>query len=313
MGWTSSRRGNGDRQALAAELLASLFGGFRGGAGAGGSGSGGGGGNKGGEGGGKPGNRGKRGPQWTCGHCKLPNDASRCVCRSCKRACPQEPRGAGKAEKASTAPQAVVPVAPRPWPRPPTPEERADVASSKAAALETAAAHLRAGGLEDEATAHEKSAAALRKEAAPESAGGRLDACAGFVARAEKRVEGAKAAVQTAETALAEARATQERLEDELAEGRRRLGELRAELAAVPAAQHTAPPDTSLLGDVHTLLTLMEGGACQFGTGSEPVLVAMQRLHAAIGGAVPVPAPELGAPLEPPAPWELFAPVEAAP
>ena len=174
-----------------------------------------------------------------------------------------------------------------------------------------AAANLRAGGLEDEAVAHERSAAALRKGAAPESAGGRLDACAGFVARAEKRVEGAKAAVQTAEAALAEARAAQERLEDVLAERRRRLGDLRAELAAAPAAQ-TAPPDTSLLGDVQALLTLMEGGACQFGAGSEPVLAAMQRLHAAIGVAAPAPVPELGASLESPVPLEpstLLAPL----
>ena len=275
---------------MAAEVLAALFAGGRGHDGRGPS----------------AGGAWERGPQWKCHACNdLPNDASRQKCRRCggARSLCEAKGGEQRAQQASLD---VAPTPLRPWPRAPAPEERAEAAASKATALEAAAASLRAAGLEEEAAAHEKSAAALRKAAVSEPAGGRLDACAGFVARAEKRVEAARSAVQAAEAALEEARAAQRRLEDELAEGRDRLDKLRAELFAAPGGLPEATPSVNPAGgfveDVKGLLTLMEGGACQFGVGSGTVLETMRRLHTAMEAFAPAPTPDVSGPLEPSVP-----------
>jgi hypothetical protein len=207
-----------------------------------------------------------------------------------------------KTPRATAAPPLVAPAPapPRTWPRPPTPEERAANTADKAAALRSAAEVLRAAGLEDEAAGLDKPAATLEKESAPERPGGRLDACAGFVARAEKRMEGAKAAVMAAEIALKDAHAQQARLQEELAEGKRLMEELRADLlASTPAASPAAAATADLMGDLKALLQGLENGgwACTAAP-PESVLVAMARLHSAVAAAAPMPVPELDKPLE---------------
>ena len=301
MGWFPARRGHGGKQALAAELLASLFDG--------------GGGHRGGRGGGTPG---QRGPQWHCSSCGgLPNDTTRKACRGCggKRAACEAAASTRKGKDGDTAaksgtrtvsaegsPPETAAVPPRPWPRGPAPEERAAAAATKAGALEAAAESLREAGLETEAAGHAKAAAALRKAAAPESAGGRLDACARFVVRAERCVAGAKEAVAAAEAAFHEARATQQRLEEELADGRRRLDELRVALSEPAPSLATVPgPSAGFVSDVQALLQGLENGgwASAATPPPEPVLAAMRRLHMAVAESAPLPAPRLDAPLEP--------------
>ena len=48
------------------------------------------------------------------------------------------------------------------------------------------------------------------------------------------------------------------------------------------------------------MLILLENGTCQFGTGAEPVLATMQRLHQAVGVVAPPPEPSLDLALETP-------------
>ena len=185
-----------------------------------------------------------RGPQWQSRHCNgLPNDQSRACCRGCGaarpagvrpsgpdgRSAPRAPDVAPGAPGSAAAPSgaAVTAVPPRAWPpRPPAPEERAAAAAGKAAALDCAADVLRQAGLEAEANALKKPAARLAKDARGVKPGARLDACAAFVERAERRLAAARADVEAAEAALVAAQARVSELNAELAEGRRRLDDL---------------------------------------------------------------------------------------
>lgn len=185
-------------------------------------------------------------------------------------------RPAAQAAAEGAAPDAAPP--PRPWPgRPPAPEERAATAASKAAALAAAAEVLRAAGLHDEAETMGGPAAQHLKEASSAKPGARLDSCAAFVARAERRVAAAEAEVEAAAEKLEATRARAAELTDELAEGRRRLAELRAGL-------HEEAARDDLLGDVRTLLDAFEGLPVpgHVGAGPQPpegVLEAMRVLR----------------------------------
>ena len=115
-------------------------------------------------------------------------------------------------------------------------------------------------------------------------------------------MESAAEAVAAAERALAEARAQHSRLEAELEEGRRRLSELRAAHAAEAAPQDAVA--RGMCQDVRVLLDLMEQGRCQFGNGSEELLMVMGWLHRALFATNPpaesaVDAALPGAPVQP--------------
>jgi hypothetical protein len=280
MAWkvAQRRRGGGtsEKSELAAEILASLLGAQK-----------------------KGGGATDRGPQWRCGECGgCSNDTSRAKCRNCGAT---KGGRAGRGAKSGVVPPGVEPVPPRAWPRPPTPEERAANSADKAAALRAAAEVLRAAGFEDEAAVLDKPAADLVKLGAAEKPGSRLDACASFVTRAEKRVEGATVVLVAAELALEDARAQQVRLKEELAEGKRRLEELRADLSATTPAVSAAPlAEGPLVGDVKALLAVLESGSWAAAASlPESMLDAMRRLHAAVEVVAPLPPPRLDAALEP--------------
>eukprot|EP00973_Karenia_brevis_P004662 639844-Karenia_brevis.AAC.1 len=75
--------------------------------------------------------------------------------------------------------------------------------------------------MDELAAALQRPAEQLTKEgaAAKQSPGARLDACASYVARAERRAKAARDDVESAQKALAAARARQDELDAELVAG----------------------------------------------------------------------------------------------
>jgi len=149
----------------------------------------------------------------------------------------------------------------------------------------------------------EEPAKRLEKEGVgQDKPGARLDSCAAYVARAERRAAAAADAVQAAETALEEARARQAELDAELAEGRARLESLRTGFSPLNAGAEgeTATDSQQLLQCTRVLLQRLESGSFAATANVPPeVLDAMRAVHAAVSTVEPAPRPSLDTALEP--------------
>lgn len=136
--------------------------------------------------------------------------------------------------------------------------------------------------------------------------GARLDSCAAYVARAERRSQAAAEAVHAAERALAEAQARQAELDEELAAGQTRLEDLRAELAAgaeEAEEESAASKPGELLRCTKQLLERLETGRFATTVDMPPeLLAAMQAVHAVVSATEPTPRPTLDSALEPEGP-----------
>ena len=129
-------------------------------------------------------------------------------------------------------------------------------AEARAAALESAAATFRSGGLEARAKELEDEAAAIRKkEAQAPPPGRRLDLAAAYAERAAARATKACEAVAAAEAAVVEAIKARDAAQAESDEAAKQLASLRAELAVAQpqpgsSAEATADAEAIAVGEI---------------------------------------------------------------